>query len=127
MEEKTINTTLAHETGHACGLRDIYPFVRNNTNVIICDIFNAGVVQAGYMNPKDWGAGYYQRDLLHTNLITRLLMYGYGSADDIRGHIPHGSVYGAYYPRGSNLPVTGMSEVGLNSITNRQPIHANRP
>ena len=109
---------LAHEIGHACGLRDIYA---TQDGLSITD---AGVVKAEYLNPLDWGAGYYNPDLLHTNLITRLLMYGYIHPN--QGHIPHGRVHGVYKPRDANgqlLPTTkGMTPVGLQDF-NRQPQH----
>jgi len=115
--------TLAHEIGHACGLRDIYSYVRNNTNQITHHIFNAGVVKAEYMDPLDWGAGYYAADLQQTNLITRLLMYGYIHPN--ANHIPHGNVYGVYRPKINGViqpPTIGLAPVGLKDF-NRQPQH----
>jgi len=109
---------LAHEIGHACGLRDIYA---TQDGLSIAD---AGVVKAAYLDPLDWGAGYYADDLQQTNLITRLLMYGYIHPN--MGHIPHGRVYGVYKPRdaaGNLLPTTrGMAPVGLKDF-NRNPQH----
>jgi len=117
-----LGTTLAHETGHACGWRDIYSSRGNNTNVIIIDIFDAGIVKKEYMDTKDWGAGYYQNDLLHTNFITRLLMYGISHGN--KGHVPHGDVYGIYRPRGSNQFIKGKVPIGLdNPNFTRQPKH----
>ena len=82
-------------------------------------------VKAEYMDVKDWGVGYYQKDLLHTNLITRLLMYGVKNPN--MNHVPHGSVYGVFRRTPSSPLEIGMAPVGLNSITNRQPVHLIRP
>jgi hypothetical protein len=116
----TLPITFAHEIGHSCNLRDIY--ARQGG----LDIYTAGVVQAGYMDAKDWGAGYYANDLLHTNLITRLLMYGYDSPN--AGHVPHGRVYGVHRPtRGAPLTI-GMAPIGLDSPNFiRQPKHNDLP
>jgi len=106
---------LAHEFCHAGGLRDIYA---QRDGVSIAD---AGVVKEEYM-PKDW-SGYYPSGLLHTNLITRLLMYGYLHPD--MGDIPGGRVYGVYRPRVNGRllpPVKDMVPVGLQDL-NRQPKH----
>ena len=109
--------TLAHEICHVGGLRDIYA---QRDGVSIAD---AGLVKAEYFDPKDWSP-YYPPDLLHTNLITRLLMYGHWVPN--KGDIPHGRVYGVYAPRdeeGDPLPTTkGMVPVGLQDL-NRQPTH----
>ena len=108
--------SLAHEICHAAGLRDIYI---TQDGVSIAD---AGVVKEAHV-PLDWSGDYYPHDLQHTNLITRLLMYGY-----VREHavdIPLGRVYGVYRPRGSGglLPPTkGMAPVGIQDL-NRQPQH----
>ena len=119
------DTTLAHEVCHAGGLRDIYAVVRDrNTGAIILDIFDAGVVQAGYMDVKDWGTGYYQNGLLHTNLITRCLMYGTWSPN--RGHIPHGSVHGVHRPTPGAALTIGMAPVGLDKLS-QQPKHPYKP
>ena len=108
---------LAHEICHAGGLRDIYA---TQDSLSITD---AGVVKAEYLDPNDWGGGYYPPDLLHTTFITRLLMYGYVSPDAIC--IPRGRVYGVYKPKinGKIQPVTkGMVPVGQQDL-NRQPEH----
>jgi len=108
--------TFAHEFGHAGGLSDIFP---RRDGLSITD---AGVVKEEYM-PKDW-SGYYPPGLLHTNLITRLLMYGYRVPG--KGDIPLGRIYGVYAPKdedGDPLPTTkGMAPVGLQDL-NRQPMH----
>jgi hypothetical protein len=85
------NTTLAHEVGHACGWQDVYDAL---SDFPYTDIFDAGVVKAEYLDPKDWGVGWYDETLQQFDLVKRLLMYGY--SNEGRGHIPHGSVYGVY-------------------------------
>lgn len=126
-------TILAHEVGHACGLNDIYPWYEDIGNGIpFTDIFDAGVVRKDRMeDEKDWGAGYYQHDLLHTNLLTRLLMHGYYHEN--MNHVPHGSVYGIHY-EWVRIGTTWVKQVhksnakiGLNSITRRRPEHLTHP
>ncbi|MCL1921216.1 MAG: hypothetical protein FWG50_09105, partial [Kiritimatiellaeota bacterium] len=116
--------TLAHELGHACGLLDIYGRYRRPWALVETSIADAGVTHASYMHPKDWAAGYYPGDLLHTNLITRLLMHGY-AVDDARC-IPYGEVYGVYLPTNATQHVTGMSPVGFKNMI-RNPTHGTAP
>jgi len=118
MTTNAVDVTLAHEVCHAGGLRDIYP---ERGSLSITD---AGVVQAGYLDPNDWGAGYYQKDLQHTNLITRLLMYY--THHDNRGHIPHGKVYGVYRPTRTSPLTIGKASVGLDTL-NPNPAHPAKP
>lgn len=116
MAKHASGISLAHEVCHVGGLRDIYV---TYDNVSIAD---AGVVREEYI-PKDW-SGYYPRGLLHTNLITRLLMYAYIVPD--MGDIPLGRVYGVYRPMVNGMlqpPEKGMVPVGLQDL-NRQPEHA---
>jgi len=114
------NTTLAHETGHACDWRDVY-VSQGGLN-----INNAGVVQASYLNPQDWGAGYYAENLQHTALIPRLLMYGVWSTT--KGYIPHGSVYGVGRQTRTSPLSIGMVPIGLDAPNfTRQPQHRNQP
>ena len=106
---------LAHEVCHAGGLRDIYI---TQGNISLAD---AGTVKAEYL-PMDW-SGYYPQNLSHTNLITRLLMYGYIQPN--MGDIPLGRIYGVYRPKvnGQILPPTkDMVPVGIQDL-NRQPKH----
>jgi len=119
------NVTLAHEVCHQGGLKDIYP-ARGNFS-----IYNIGVTQKGRMDDKDWGAGYYQNNLLHTDLITRCLMYYTHHTN--RGHIPHGSVYGVYikeqvYLNGQWVEIIDIGDVpvGLNKLI-QQPLHPPPP
>jgi len=115
---------LAHELGHACGLRDIYEWFRDPTTGVVTSINDAGLTRASYMHPKDWAAGYYPRGLLHTNLITRVLMYGY--SHDTKGCIPYGDAYGVYLPVNATQLITGMAPVGFKDMK-RNPTHGTAP
>ena len=116
MEKKSKEKT--YEIGHACDWRDIYVDEGG------LNINNAGVVRASYLDPKDWGAGYYSENLQHTNLVQRLLMYGVRSST--KGYIPHGSVYGVHRPTPSDPLTIGMAPIGLDKPTfTRQPVHPN--
>jgi len=119
--------TLAHEVGHASGLDDIY-MTYTATNGVTASIANAGVVKSEYLDPRDWGSGYYPYDLLHTDLIKRLLMYGEGGYGGTG--VPHGDVWGVrlitvQIGNGEYIrqPTTeGKARVGLESM-NRNPKH----
>jgi hypothetical protein len=101
---------LAHEIGHACGLRDI-PLDRLG-NTLISEHLGG---------EKNWsggtGTGYYFSGLKHADLIKRLLMFEL--ANGIQADIPLGDVWA--YPA---LQAQGLSplSVGVNSM-NRNPRH----
>jgi len=83
------DTTLAHETGHACGLKDIYVDKGGH------NINGEGILKSShFLNTKDWAAGFYDATLKLSDLILRPLMYGNWSTT--KGCIPHGSVWGVY-------------------------------
>jgi len=84
------------------------------------DLDEEGVVQAGYMHPKDWGGGYYPAGLLQADLVTRLLMYGYSEDDAL--DIPYGEVWGVY-----KTMEKGMVEVGVKNMKTRSPAHLTAP
>ena len=75
--------TLIHEILHACGLPDIFITGLDNT-----------LVSEDFVGSQNWsggtGTGYYPSDLMHSTLITRLLMYGYQKSGD--ADIPLGDV-----------------------------------
>ena len=109
-------TTLPHEIGHALGLKDIYISYRKRDNTVE-NINDAGAVKSDYMNAKDWGAGYYPENLMQTNLVKRLLMYGVGNpASDARGYIPHESVYGVWYE------IVNSQEVVHKGVNDKAPV-----
>ena len=78
--------TVSHEIGHTCGLPDIYNFYR-------------GTPLAVYGAPSkdrmvdDWG--WYPPSVLHSNIVERLLMYGFRS--DAKADISYGDVFGLHY------------------------------
>lgn len=82
--------TLAHELGHACGLKDIY-VEKDGSD------FGPGIVCGAWM-PLDWsgpdenGPGYYPQEMPQTNMICRLLMFGVKST--VKADLPVGSIYG---------------------------------
>ena len=82
--------TLAHEIGHACGWGDIYHGPRN---AVASELKHS--VQQPWM-PRDWNNGtgvrFYDLMLLQSELIPRLLMFGYGG--DTKSDIPKGNVHG---------------------------------
>ena len=78
--------TLSHEIGHSCGLPDIYTFYRG-TSLAVC-----GAPSKDRM-VDDWG--WYPSSVLHSNIVERLLMYGFRS--DAKADISYGDVYGLHY------------------------------
>lgn len=79
-------TTLAHEVGHACGLDDIYEAHKETAHRV------TGAPCKAWM-PRDWG--WYPDRIMQTNIIQRLLMYGYDTTS--KGDISRGDVYGLSY------------------------------
>ncbi|MBR1920819.1 MAG: hypothetical protein IJ829_02305, partial [Kiritimatiellae bacterium] len=97
-------TTLAHETGHALGLRDIYvdsresPYARSTTDALKVERLTD---ETCFAEMADWnfgkGPSYYPSGMSHADIIRRFLMYGKGSA---RGDIPISAVWGVTIDRG---------------------------
>lgn len=78
--------TVAHEIGHACGLKDIYDR-RKDAGLSV-----EGAPSESRM-PLDWG--WYPPDVTQADILKRLLMYGYAS--DEKADISFGDVYGIYF------------------------------
>jgi len=82
---------LAHELGHAAGLKDIY--YKNGNKEIPVD----ALVKKTWLK-EDWNNGpppaYYDLSLRQADLVKRLLMHGYSYGNNI--DIPAGKVYGVY-------------------------------
>lgn len=101
------SNTLAHEIGHACGWYDIY---RGSDIHTTHDSLMANVKEVWM--PDDWNNGtgcrFYDHTLLQSDLILRLLMYGYGS--DTKCDIPNGGVRGM-------LKSGALGQVGVGSGT----------
>ena len=90
--------TVAHEAGHAFGLSDIYTSQTNETALAVSPALEPS---REYM-PDDWGSdsvrGFYSAGLAHSDIVTRLLMYGEGDSGDGAGiDISCGDVYGLWY------------------------------
>jgi len=110
--------SVAHEFGHACGLRDIY--VRNSRTALMV----TGPITEARV-PWDWGGGYYPADVTQSNLIQRLLMYG--ESLEGKGDIPTGRVYGLWYEVINGSRVWHLNEangapVGVEDL-DRNPNH----
>jgi hypothetical protein len=105
-------STLGHEIGHACGLDDILKDRLGNT-----------LVSEQLVGPDNWsggnGTGYYPSGLKHADLVQRLLMYQYGSAD--KADIPLGNVWAYGDDLGVQHPI--IRAVGVNSMYTRNPRH----
>lgn len=104
-------TTLAHEIGHALGLKDIYFAYQG-----ISRSANGPVIEA--MMPDDWNGGsgqrYYSSGTRIENLIPQLLMYG-GSGDE-RADITIGGVYGLWYSNRWNAAAHRFERVWQTSL-----------
>ena len=107
--------TIAHEIGHACGLRDIYVSRRN------VDLVVEGCPRRERV-PYDWGR--YPDGLKQADLVRRLLMFGVRS--DVKEDIPYGDVYGLWYSLASNASRKyhlSLAPVGFVIHGNRHPVH----
>lgn len=78
--------TVSHEIGHSCGLTDIYNFYRG-TALAVYDSPSKDRM------PDDWG--WYPSSVSHSNIVERLLMYGFRS--DVKADISYGDVFGLHY------------------------------
>ena len=111
-------STLAHELGHAMGLKDIYPTDLTNANVRV-----SGPPTLARL-PSDWGSdseeGYYPRETMQTNVIHSLLMDGSGLRSGTV--LPFGRVHGIWYPDGYDHPSSETPAlVGFVSLQTRNP------
>lgn len=114
IEAGATGRTLAHEIGHACGLKDIYTSLDlNGTNVSLENT----PVQLAFL-PGDWchdapNGGY--GPLKHPEIVIRLLMLGIDIQNAV--DIPSGAVLGL-----NKNGQTNLVNVGLEHM-NRQPSH----
>lgn len=93
--------TVAHEIGHACGLRDIYVSYTNVTQYV------EGRPSQDRM-PDDWG--WYPPEITHANIVRRLLMYGVNSTT--KADISYGDVYGLWYTNRINTDNGKFEKLG---------------
>lgn len=109
---------IAHEIGHACGLRDIYD--EHAETELLLD----GPPSKGRM-PDDWGR--YRRGADQRDIIRRMLMYGYTARDGC--DISYGDVFGLWYTT-EEQPGTNelrkvwhlsLAPVGFHAHGNRHP------
>lgn len=110
---------MAHEIGHACGLKDVYvdrPGVAIGTN-LTCSAWL----------PQDWNGGpspmYYESGTKQELIIKRLLMYGVDSSFATHG-VPMGNVWGVKVGSGTNYTL-GLTKVGVDNNgypMNRSPV-----
>lgn len=111
-------TTLAHEVGHACGLKDVYVGHRETSLTVTgmpCKVWS----------PLDWG--WYPDFVTQEVLIKRLLMYGVDTAD--KGDISRGDIYALWYSWILNEAGTdyvkdwhlSLAPVGFKAHGNRHP------
>ena len=112
-------TTLAHEVGHACGLKDIY--LRDDETTLSV----TGMPRKAWA-PLDWG--WYPDYVTQEVLIKRLLMYGFKTSD--KGDISRGDVHGLWYRWVLNDAGTeyvkdwqlSLVPVGFKTHGNRHPV-----
>ena len=118
-------TTLAHEIGHAFGLRDIYEAGFT---------LGGGVEYVCYDNmPFDWSGGchgrgnggtrYYAKGLMQINVIQRLLMNGEPSIMDLGADITAGYVGGFIYGSDHIENVWDLVNIGFFVPNALAPIH----
>ena len=131
--------TLAHEVGHAFGLRDIY--VSNEiytNNTVSLKVVGTEVMPCAEKMPWDWnygciggGAGgvrFYRKGTTMHDVIGRMLMNGVRQNNTAPRDITFGNVYGLWY-NGSYKEdddwTVGYVPVGIfvNEIVNMCPVH----
>lgn len=111
--------TVAHEIGHACGLRDIY---NSYTNVSL----RVDGYPSRERMPNDWG--WYPPNVTQADVIRRMLMYGYESP--VKIDITYGDVHGLWYyqlkdpqtRRWTKIWNVSLAPVGFGIHGNRHPV-----
>ncbi len=108
------SVTLAHELGHSMGVPDIYATRTNIPSV-------TGFVQAAWA-PHDWSGdtneSYYAPELMQSNLLRRLVMYGVGI--DSKADVPMGDIRGIAKEAGQyqhRLVPLGMTNLNRTAIS----------
>jgi len=113
IDHDTNSAGLAHELGHALGLKDVY--VMRTGNIIPANM----LVQQEHMR-DDWsggsGTGYYNSKLTHRTLLQRLIMYG--TLVSTTADFPLGRVYGL-----DEIGELSDIRVGIDDMGDRQPTH----
>ena len=129
-------STLAHEIGHAFGLRDIYKS-NEGRKAEECPLVSLGSGEmASFSNLyDDWnggcsgqgapGARYYQSGTAMRNIVNRMLMLGAVPEDDTRRDITNGGIYGVHYHydgHGNKIWEKGLAPLAF-PWTHRNPVH----
>ena len=131
--------TLAHEIGHAFGLRDIY--VSNDiytNNTVSLKVLGTAEMPCAEKMPWDWNCGcigrgvggvrFYGKGTTMQDVIGRMLMNGVRPDNTAPCDITFGNVYGVWY-NGSYKEdddwTVGYVPVGIfmNEIVNMCPVH----
>ena len=127
---------LAHEIGHALGLRDAY--ISNQDDKASSDplLEIAAYEKASELNlPGDWNGGcygkgtagtrYYRSGLSMQEVVSRMLMNGVRGSDDCPRDITNGDVRGVYYTRDADMrKVWSKGDVNVAfPWSNRNPTH----
>jgi hypothetical protein len=108
---------LAHELGHACGLRDVLDFVKwkDPATQVEHPALYPEIAGRSHM-VDDWGTdfaeGYYGVQM-HSNLVTRLLMCGRRQSTWTNEDITFGDVDGFVFVSDSSPPGDATCEVGF--------------
>ncbi len=91
--------TVAHELGHVQGLPDIYNYLKTPAMCV------TGLVSRTRLS-LDWGSpsdeGYYPPGLTQSNLVRRLIMYGYGPSG--KRDLPIGEIHSIWRPIYTSQP-----------------------
>ena len=128
--------SLAHEIGHAFGMKDIYISNANDrrSNEPLVEILPADKVRSSYL-VDDWnggcsgsgagGARYYRYGLSMNEVVLRMLMNGVCGSNDNARDITNGRIFGVYYTRGAgSRKVWSKGSVDVAFPWNsRNPIH----
>ena len=111
--------TVAHETLHDCGTKDIYTVEINDPNLADPHPIPGLISEDRLLS--DWGGGYYPPELPQRELVGRLIMRSGGVGDDPpQGQsrdLPGGTVFGWRHIGDGASPITlGQAGVGQSSI-----------
>jgi hypothetical protein len=111
--------TMAHEVGHACGLKDVYTESPSNTTLRV-----DGPITSDRL-PRDWGGGYYPAGTEQSEIVQNLLMYGSEDPNYLsKVDIPLGNIYGLSYSWVNNSKEWFLDKIntGLDGMC-QQPEH----
>ena len=122
------SVTLAHEIGHSCGLADFYlsdTIYRHSYSATLPSV--TGKLRHAWL-PNDWGCSstevhFYYPFVDQPWIIQKMLMYG--RADNYKGDIPLGNVYGVWYiePPDGDSVMLSLAPISFSQYTTRNPVH----